>query len=104
MRLIGSFQTITIHGRSGTVPVSPPGRSTSVGTAVGIRSIVTRRLLRLSEHGAGTRRRRPVLGRDAGVQLIGAVAGQRDFNLARPSVDGHGDGPRRLVGALRAHS
>src|SRR4051812_2838879 len=95
MRLIGSFQTITIHGRSGTVPVSPAGTSTSVGTAVGIRSIVTRRA------GAGARRGDAALGRRARVDLIRAVAGERDLDLAGAALDRHGDGRGGLVGALR---
>src|SRR4051794_41824099 len=95
MRLIGSFQTITIHGRSGTVPVSPAGTSTSVGTAVGIRSIVTRRA------GAGARRGDAALGRRARVDLIRAVPGERDLDFAGAALDGHGDRRGGVVGALR---
>src|SRR4051812_36233950 len=95
MRLIGSFQTITIHGRSGTVPVSPAGAPTPGGTAVGVPAIVTRRA------GAGARRGDAALGRRARVDLIRAVAGERDLDLAGAALDRHGDGRGGLVGALR---
>src|SRR4051812_11561007 len=97
MRLIGSFQTITIHGRSGTVPVSPAGTSTSGGAAGGIRGSVTRGA------GAGAPGGDAALGRGARVDLVGAVSGQRDLHLAGAAVDGHGERRGRLVGALRAN-
>src|SRR5262245_44700466 len=96
MRLIGSFQTITIHGRSSAVPVSPPGSWTSVGTAVGIHSIVTRDL------GAGARGGDAALGGGAGVDLVRAIVGERDLDLAGGALDRHGQRLGRLVGPLRA--
>src|SRR5262245_60874511 len=63
MRLMGSFQTSTIHGTSGSVNVSPTGWSTSTGAVVmpailadGGRGATGRRLASCRrEHGGGGR-------------------------------------------------
>src|SRR6476660_5166068 len=60
MRLIGSFHTITTHGRSGVTAVSSVGSSTSTGLMVG--ADITR-----------SRRRQHGFGRDDPCSIVASV-------------------------------